>query len=223
MKGIFHIHTKYSFDANIPPAEMVKYIQALGLDFAAITDHETIRGALEAKNTTGFPIIVGAEYYTEKGDIIGLFLEKEIITRKSDELIKEIKAQGGIVVLPHPYRSHKLDSKLVSSVDVIEVFNARSSEKENSLALKLAKEYNKPMLAGSDAHFLQELKLTEVVVRGKDLKSSIINGDTQITKQERSTTSCRVRTGLVRLSKQKDPKILIGWARKLAFRNSKRN
>lgn len=241
MKGIFHIHTKYSFDANISPKVMVEHIRALGFDFAAITDHETIRGALEAKNTTDFPIIVGAEYYTDRGDIIGLFLEKEVISRNSDEVVKEIKAQGGIVVLPHPYRSHKLSHKLVSSVDVIESFNARSNDEENSKALQLAKDYNKPMVAGADAHFLQELILTEVTIFGKDLKkslglvasslspegfrdypaficgikSSILKGDMKITKQIRSTTTCRVTTGLVRLAKQKDPKIIIGWARKL--------
>ena len=215
MKGIFHIHTKYSFDAHIPPSEMVKYIQSIGLDFAAITDHETIKGALEAKNTTNFPIIVGAEYYTEKGDIIGLFLEKEVTSKKSDEVIRQIKAQGGIVVLPHPCRSHKLDSKLISQVDVIEVFNARGSNEENNSALELAKKYNKPMLAGSDAHFLEELSLTEVTILGTDLKSAILRGELKITKQEQSTTSCRVRTGLIRLSKQKDPRIIIGWIKKL--------
>ena len=71
------------------------------------------------------------------------------------------------------------------------------------------------MLAGSDAHFLGELNLTEVTVTGEDLKNSILNGNIRITRQERSATSCRVATGLVRISKQKDPKILVGWARKL--------
>ncbi|MCK4307831.1 PHP domain-containing protein [candidate division WOR-3 bacterium] len=219
MTGIFHIHTSHSFDATISSRRIVDWLQKLGVDFAAITDHETIQGALEVRRLTNndlrLTIIVGAEYYTDKGDIIGLFLEREVKSRKSNEVIKEIKAQGGIVVLPHPYKSHKLDEELIKAVDVIEVFNARTSENKNVKALALARKYGKPGIAASDAHFLQEIGLTRMEFGDTDLKKAILNGEGKIIKAEESQLFYSAFTGLTKLCKTKDPRVTLGWIKKL--------
>ncbi len=231
MTGIFHIHTSYSFDATVPPKKIVKELEDLGVDFAVITDHETMQGALEAKqltiNDSRLTIIVGAEYYTDKGDIIGLFLEKEVKSRKSNEVIEEIKAQGGIVILPHPYKSHKLDEELVKSVDMIEVFNARTGKKKNAQALALAKKYGKPGIAASDAHFLQEIGLTRMKFDTSDicknnsriaptsLKKAILNGEGRIIKAEESSLFYSTVTGLTKLYKTKDIRVTLGWVKKI--------
>jgi predicted metal-dependent phosphoesterase TrpH len=126
-----------------------------------VTDHNTIRGSQHTvRLAQGNPphVIVAAEYKTEKGDLIGLFLSEEIRSRQSDQVIREIKAQGGMVVLPHPYKGHKLDGPLLAGVDLIETFNARCSAEQNSCAEKLARDLRKPALAGCDAHFAAELK-----------------------------------------------------------------
>ena len=220
MIGIFHIHTSYSFDATVSPQKIVNKLEDLGVDFAVITDHETMQGALEAKRLTAndsrLTIIVGAEYYTDKGDIIGLFLEKEVKSRKSNEVIKEIKNQGGIVILPHPYKSHKLDEKLVRSVDVIEVFNARTGKNKNAQALALAQKYGKPGIAASDAHFLQEIGLTKMEFEDNtNLKKAILNGEGKIIKAEESSLFYSTFTGLTKLYRTKDPRVTLGWVKKL--------
>lgn len=147
----------------------------------AITDHDTIKGALEAKNINNDPnfvVIVGCEILTNIGDIIGLFLNKEIKSRDYELVIKEIKDQDGIVVLPHPYRGHELNSKLIENVDIIEVFNSRNNENENRKALKLAEKYNKPIVAGSDAHFSVEIGNATTLMKGSNITevhSNILN------------------------------------------------
>jgi hypothetical protein len=225
MKGIFHIHTNYSFDTYTPVSKIISWLQNLGINFAAITDHETIQGALEAKRiskNSSLQIIVGAEYLTEKGDIMGLFLEKEIKTKESKKVIQEIKAQNGIVVLPHPYKAHKLDPELINSVDVIEVYNARTSDARNNKALELAKKYKKPMIAGSDAHFLSEIELTQMQFEGvgkncdiECLKRAIILGKGKIIRREETYFLYPMISGLTKLYKTKDPRIIWGWLKKI--------
>lgn len=131
-----------------------------GLSGIAITDHNTISGGLEVKKVNKdrkFTVIVGSEIQTEVGDIIGLFLNEEIKTRNSVEVIEEIKDQGGYVILPHPYRGHKLNKNVITKSDAIEIFNGRSTYEENNLALELAKKLDKPVTVGSDAHFACEI------------------------------------------------------------------
>ncbi|MCK4352830.1 PHP domain-containing protein [candidate division WOR-3 bacterium] len=224
MIGVFHIHTGYSFDATISPRRIVEHLYKLGVDFAAITDHETIKGALECKNNLKIGrlnIIIGAEYHTEKGDIIGLFLNKEVISRKSASVIYEIKKQGGIVFLPHPYRGHKLDKELIEAMDVIEVYNSRNTDIDNQKALSLAKEYNKPGIVGSDAHFLREIALTQMSFDNQDkfdeseLKSAILCGKGKVIKAIHSPIYNSMLTGLIKLYKTKNPRVPVSWVKRL--------
>jgi predicted metal-dependent phosphoesterase TrpH len=162
LKGIFHIHTKFSFDSLISPSSIVAFALENDIDFVAVTDHDTLRGAESVDSIGKISVIKGIEYSTEKGDIIGLFLEKDIKSHISKEVIRIIREQDGIVYLPHPYKNHKLDRELINEVDIIEVFNARSSKRQNKMALKLAKKFGKIPVAGSDAHFLREIGLTKM-------------------------------------------------------------
>jgi len=130
------------------------------VDVLVVTDHDTIRGSQEAARIAeGNPrfVIQAGEYKTEKGDIIGLFLKEEIATRKSDEVMKEIHGQGGLVVLPHPYKGQRLDDELLEHVDLIETHNARCSAVQNYSAHDLACKLKKPQIAGSDAHCAGEI------------------------------------------------------------------
>ncbi len=157
---VFHIHTRHSFDCIASPAKAVEWAQRHHIDVLAITDHNTIRGAQEAARiatSRGVQVIIGAEYATNHGDIIGLFLKEEVHTRDAFEVIEAVKGQGGISVLPHPYHGHRSIDKLAQAVDVVEVFNARCSDDQNQRAFDLAKAQNKPIIAGADAHFIGEL------------------------------------------------------------------
>lgn len=185
-----HIHSKYSFDSLLSPRTILKVAKKKGLTGIAVTDHNTIRGGLEVKKINkdrDFTVIVGSEVQTEIGDIIGLYLNDEIKSRVLIEVITEIKSQGGIVVLPHPYRGHKLNQYIIEHSDAIEVFNGRSTTKENTKALELAKRYNKPFTAGSDAHFASEIgngRISSYFVSLKDVMNSPVYMGTGIYRVE---------------------------------------
>ena len=111
---------------------ILKVAKKRGLNCIAITDHDTIKGGVETQklNTDkDFIVIVGSEVQTEIGDIIGLNLTEEINSKNSIEVIEEIKSQGGYLIIPHPYRGHKLDEYIITNSDAIEVFNGRSTSR----------------------------------------------------------------------------------------------
>jgi predicted metal-dependent phosphoesterase TrpH len=138
MRADFHIHTRTSPDSYLSPKALVAACQRAGLDVIAVTDHHTIRGALEVREVAPFPVIIGAEYRTAEGEIIGLFMEKDDIPRglSAVETVKRIKDQGGVVQVPHPFDrfrrkhiSYEALLEVLPDVDVIEAFNARTTLK----------------------------------------------------------------------------------------------
>ena len=160
LRCIFHVHTKFSFDSWLSPLTIISRARDSHTDILLVTDHNSIRGSAEvARLAQGNPkhVVVGGEYKTEKGDIIGLFLTNEITSRQSDEVIREIKQQGGIVILPHPYKGHLLDETLLAKIDLVETLNARCSFAENCLAEELGRRLDKPSFAGCDAHCAEEI------------------------------------------------------------------
>ena len=105
------------------PAKVVRVARKRGLAAIAVTDHGTIRGgflAREASRGEDVTVIVGAEIRTEYGDVIGLFLEEEVVARRFDDVVSEIRAQGGLAVLAHPYRQYPFPGRLAGKVDLIE-------------------------------------------------------------------------------------------------------
>ena len=182
-----HVHSKYSFDSLSEPASIIRTAKRKGLDGVAITDHNTIKGAVEAAriNSDGdFMIVVGSEVATEAGDIIGLFLTEEIRSRESSQVIEEIHRQGGVAVLAHPYKGHRLNDQITEQVDVIEAFNSRVGREDNRRALMLAQKHKKRMIAGSDAHFCSEIGAGRVIITSTDAKVGILNGELELRKKE---------------------------------------
>lgn len=160
MIGDFHIHSKYSLDSIMDPKKILKIAKSKSFDTIAITDHNTIRGALEAKefeDDVGIRVIIGSEIRTDIGDLIGLKLEREVDSRSWEKVISEIKDQGGIVVLPHPYRDHAMVDDVAKKVDLIEIWNARCHPEQNNKALDLAASLHCSAIMGSDAHIYSEL------------------------------------------------------------------
>ncbi len=155
-----HIHSNCSHDSLMRPGQILKRAKEVGLTGVAITDHDTIRGSLNARKLekeVGVTVIPGVEILTDSGDIIGLFVNEEIRSRGWDEVIEEIRGQGGVAVLPHPYREHQNVSELAKAVDLIEVWNARSTVEQNERAVQLARRLRKPGMYGSDAHTYAEI------------------------------------------------------------------
>jgi len=169
MIGDFHIHSKYSFDSIMSPRNIIKTAVKKNIDLIAITDHNTIKGGVEVKKASGdnIKVIVGAEIKTDIGDIIGFNLNNEIKSINWEEVLDQIKAQGGLSMLPHPYRSHREIYEVAKKVDFIEVWNARSTIDQNEQAFNLAKKLKKKMLAGSDAHLYSEIGNVKIFVDEK--------------------------------------------------------
>jgi len=178
-----HVHSNYSPDSLASPKRILRAAKRKGLDGVAITDHGTIAGALEAARANDddeFIVIIGAELPSKAGDIVGLFLNDEIETEDPMEIIAQVHAQGGVVVLPHPLRGHELTGELLRSVDAIEVFNARCSPRENLQARALATEYGKPMVAGSDAHTCNEIGLARTELVANDPRQALLSAQTRL-------------------------------------------
>lgn len=160
MLAVLHIHSRHSYDSVTPVKHLIRKAAAEGIAALAITDHDTMGGALEAVQAargTAIQIIPGAEYLTDCGDILGLFLKEEIKLKSAPEVVRAIREQGGISILPHPYHAHRNVEELAGMVDLIEVFNGRCSPEQNRKAEKLAAKFEKPCVAGPDAHFASEM------------------------------------------------------------------
>jgi len=161
-----HMHTDHSHDCSVPVADLLDYAEGQGLGAIAITDHNVFSGAEEAvRLARGRKLVVipGEEIKTEKGEVIGLFLEEKIERGlPMAETIGAIREQGGVVYLPHPFdRLHTIPDaptlhRHLPEIDVFEVYNARLLfEGFNDEAVRFARKYNLTMGAGSDAHVLQ--------------------------------------------------------------------
>ena len=183
MRLDLHSHSKYSMDASIDPAKLDKILERKGLDGIAVTDHDTIRGGMEAKKLVKDKIAIpGVEYRTDIGDIIGLFIQEEIKSRNHEEVIDEFRVQDAIIVLPHPFDSFRKPAyKIAEKVDAIESFNARCAFNAlNERAAELAKSLGKPQTGGSDAHLAFEIGNGWTELKGEDIRKELLTGETVV-------------------------------------------
>ncbi|MBR9989571.1 MAG: PHP domain-containing protein [Gemmatimonadetes bacterium] len=155
-----HLHTRGSFDCLSDPLVVLERALAQGIDRICITDHNEIDTAVALQRAYPDRVIVGEEVKTaESVDIIGLFLTEKIPKgTPARETCERIRAQGGIVYVPHPFASGKggggviLDS-IEDLIDAVEGFNARIHDPAlNERAVTWARERDIPVGAGSDAH-----------------------------------------------------------------------
>jgi glycosyltransferase involved in cell wall biosynthesis len=173
-----HMHTDHSPDCATPVDVLLDTAKARGLGAIAVTDHNVITGAHEARDRAdGIKIIVAEEVKTaDQGEVIGLFIDEHIDRGMSlEETIAEIHRQGGLVYVPHPFdRMHSVPDyehllNVVEDVDAIEVFNARVAVKSfNEEAVKFARKYRIPGGAGSDSHVAQGLGSVRIRMRDFD-------------------------------------------------------
>ncbi len=163
--GDIHTHTmysgfsEYSFlsypDSVTTPRKSIKVAEKLGLNVLCITDHNTIKGAVEARKYNKDLVVIGEEISSTDGEIIGLFLQEQVQPGLSpEETIEQIHGQDGIAIAPHPFSGHCLSvGKKMHTLrlDGIEVFNSLHRDGySNAIALKSCNGHAK--LGGSDAH-----------------------------------------------------------------------
>ncbi len=175
-----HMHTDHSHDCATPVEVLLATAREQGLGAIAVTDHNEISGALQARAQApgaGVQVIVGEEVKTaSEGEVIGLFIKEKIPRGMSlPETIAAIRAQGGIVYVPHPFdRMHAVPDyehlvPVIADVDAIEVFNPRVAINAfNDEAERFAAKYRIPAGAGSDSHVAQGLGSVRLRMREFD-------------------------------------------------------
>ena len=160
-----HVHTHASWDCLSDPEEVLALAVDRGMDRIAITDHNRLWAASALARRYPDRVIPGEEVKTAEGiDVIGLYLKEEIPEgTPARQVCAEIRKQGGLVYIPHPYARGKggggrYAEELADHADIIEVFNARLHNLAlNQAAADLASRRNLPTGSGSDAHTLWEL------------------------------------------------------------------
>jgi predicted metal-dependent phosphoesterase TrpH/glycosyltransferase involved in cell wall biosynthesis len=173
-----HMHTDHSPDCATPAELLLETAKEQGLGAIAITDHNEISGAVEAQEIAarigGIKVILAEEVKTaHEGEVIGLFLSERIERGMSmAETIAEIRRQGGLVYVPHPFdRLHSVPDyenllEIVDEIDILEVFNPRVTLSSfNEEAVRFARKYTIVPGAGSDSHVAQGLGSVKIRLR----------------------------------------------------------
>jgi glycosyltransferase involved in cell wall biosynthesis len=173
-----HMHTDHSPDCATPVDTLLETAKKVGLGAIAITDHNEISGALEARERAdGIKVIVAEEVKTaDQGEVIGLFIEEKIPRGMTlQETIAEIRRQGGLIYVPHPFdRMHSVPDyvhllEVIEDIDAIEVFNPRVAFTAfNEEAARFAEKYRIVAGAGSDSHVAQGLGSVKIRMRDFD-------------------------------------------------------
>lgn len=157
----FHCHTIYSKDSLLQPDKLVRLARDKGLDRLVVTDHNTIAGALYARELDPGRIIIGEEIMTTRGELLAAFVTQEIPRDLPPlEAIKRLRQQGAFISVSHPFDALRNGHwelpdllAILPYVDAIETFNARCmSASYNTQAQTFAREHSLLGTAGSDAH-----------------------------------------------------------------------
>ena len=175
IRADLHIHSTYS-DGRGNPREIIQASIERGLNAIAITDHNTFAGSIKAikiNKNPDFIVIPGTEVRSEHGDIL-LYCEKEIdFPRKIDLLLEKGHRENCLVVPAHPFDVLRLGiGDLIyqySDWDAIEIWNASANKGANYKAIEAARLLNKPGLANSDAHILEEIGIAYTILEVDDL------------------------------------------------------
>lgn len=176
IRADLHLHTAASPDSLLTPEDLIRACREQGLNCVAVTDHNRLDGALAVARQAPpeLQVIAGEEVYTTAGELLGLFLDHEIPpARPAGETARVIRAQGGLVGVPHPCdgwrRALRLDVLRqlwqAGLLDFIEGLNGRSlRQQDNERAAALGRELGLPLSAGSDAHGAAEVGSCMVVM-----------------------------------------------------------
>lgn len=181
MKLDLHIHSEYSRDASASAAEIVRRCKSIGLDGLAITDHNEIKGSLEAYSIApaeGMIVVRGVEVSAAEGHVIALGVQ-EVIPRGLPvrETVEKIRAAGGVAVAAHPGRFPSgigMDRARTVDFDAIEVLNGGSSRRSNARAKVVAETRKLPVTAGSDAHAVDQTGKAWTVFDGVGSEDDVI-------------------------------------------------
>jgi len=159
-----HLHSHYSHDGRSSLDELIQRAHECRLDRIALTDHNTVEGALNFLRIAPELAIVGEEIKTLEGEVIGLFITSRVPPFLApEEAMDRIHEMGGLTYMPHPLDRHRANFRaermveLANRIDVIESYNPWCDAAANTAAARLAEELGKPQATGSDSHSAEEL------------------------------------------------------------------
>ena len=160
-----HCHTYHSGDCLMTPRRLIELCRERGIERLCVTDHNTSRGAFEMAAVAPDLVIPGEEVRTSQGELLALFIEREVPPGlEPRETIERLRAQGAVIAVPHPFDCHRGGWReeqlraVLPFVDAVETFNARSVlSGMNERTAVLAREVGLPAIVGSDAHSYAEV------------------------------------------------------------------
>ena len=159
-----HLHSDYSHDGRSSLQQLIDRARECRLDRLALTDHNTVEGALELMRVAPELAIAGEEAKTLEGEVIGLFITGRIPPFLApEEAMDLIHGMGGLTYIPHPLDRHRAHFRaeriveLVGRIDIIETYNPWCDADANQAAARLAEDLAKVAATGSDSHSADEL------------------------------------------------------------------
>ena len=159
-----HLHSHYSHDGKSPLDDLIARARECRLDRIALTDHNTIEGALALVRIAPELAIAGEEIKTLEGEVIGLFITRRVAPFLApEEAMDLIHGMGGLTYIPHPLDRHRANFlpervvNLANRIDIIETYNPWADPSANRAAAQLAEELGKVAATGSDSHSADEL------------------------------------------------------------------
>lgn len=187
-----HMHTNLG-DGWASPVKVVVEATRQGLPLIAITDHDHVEGAKRVQEVIyqqnlSLQMITGVEVSTRQGHLLGLFVSQAPKAMRSvEESIEDIKAQGGLVIVPHPLgrlvpslSRAKIDELLEKgyAIDGIEMYNPSPANASMRPVVRDAnQQWGLAETGGSDAHFWQHIGSAYTLFPGSssnDLRRAIL-------------------------------------------------
>ncbi len=175
----FHVHSKYSSDCFMEPERILIVAKGRGVGAVAICDHNSFECHNRKIRSNSVILIPAEEISTNDGHLIGLFLNEHVASGDFFDVVDSINSQDGVIVLAHPFRKRGGIEELKGYIDVVETFNARTSDECNKKAANFAKKNKMPAMAGSDAHFYFEIGNGTTVLEAnndEDIRRMILKG-----------------------------------------------
>jgi predicted metal-dependent phosphoesterase TrpH len=171
------MHTRHG-DGMATVPELLDYVEHTSdLDVIAVTEHDTLRAAdeareLHAQRRSRFDLVCGMEVTTLDGHVLALFIDEPVASfRRAEETLAAIHAQGGLALVPHPlsWLTRSVSVRVLDRIgavqndgvhfDGIEEYNLSPAGRVTSTkARRLNRErFRLAALGCSDAHFLQSI------------------------------------------------------------------
>lgn len=160
--GIFHFHSRHSWDSCLTVEDIFKFIVKHSLNFAVLTDHDTLDGVYELQELleqhgVECEVPFAVEYSTDSGDLIVIGPKHKLSFSSAAELFNIVKSLSGVVIVPHPSISPNMPQDILNKCDAIEVYNGRLDSTKNIISSSLSLHLNCSKIYGSDAHIYKRL------------------------------------------------------------------